>query len=192
VGRKAAPLGSVVLALLASTLTGCGGSKNAGPSTTYVSLQTVTVGVPSSSMEPTLHCARPASGCEANAADGAVVQPVQASDLKRGDIILFKTPLEAANRCGAGGRFLKRLIGLPGETVSERDGFVYINGKLLKEAYLAPDRRDHEPPRTWPRVPPESYFVLGDNRALSCDSRVWGSVAAGDVVGRVVKIIRVR
>lgn len=142
-------------------------------------------------MEPTLHCARPAVGCQANVSDGVVIQPQKATATKRGDIVLFNGPREAATRCGAGGRFVKRVIGLPGETVSERDGIIYINGKSLSEPYITPDRRDHEPPRKW-HVPSSSYFLLGDNRAASCDSRVFGSVPAADIIGRAVRIIRVR
>jgi signal peptidase I len=83
------------------------------------------------------------------------------------------------------------VIGLPGESVTERGGFIYINGKTLNEPYIAADRRDHEPPRAW-HVPPDAYFLLGDNRAESCDSRVFGSVPATDIIGRVVRIIRTR
>ena len=63
-------------------------------------------------------------------------------DPQRGDIVVFNTPPAARVRCGAGGVFVKRLIGLPGETWSERDGYVYINGKKLDEPYIEPDRRD--------------------------------------------------
>ena len=55
---------------------------------------------------------------------------------KRGDIIVFHTPPLASVRCGAGGTFVKRLIGLPGDTWEERDGYVYINGKRLNEPYI--------------------------------------------------------
>src|SRR5207244_13419688 len=80
--------------------------------------------IPSSSMEPTLHCARPGSGCESSTSDRVLAcrfcyhfwKP------KRGDIIVFKTPPLAAQRCGAGGTFVKRLIGLPGDRREERNG----------------------------------------------------------------------
>jgi signal peptidase I len=80
---------------------------------------------------------------------------------------------------------VKRLIGLPGEDVSERDGYVYINGTRLDEPYIKPDRRDHEPPRDFGKIPPDHYFFMGDNRAQSCDSRVWGSVPRQNLVGEV-------
>jgi signal peptidase I len=142
--------------------------------------------IPSSSMEPTLHCARPAPGCETRFSDRVLANRFvyHFRKPKRGEIIVFKTPPEAKERCGAGGTFVKRLIGLPGETVSERDGIVYINGKQLVEPYIKPDRRDHESPREW-TVPKGDYFFMGDNRAESCDSRVWGPVPRQNLIGEV-------
>ena len=143
--------------------------------------------IPSSSMEPTLHCAKPAPGCEAQFSDRVLANRFiyRFRNPKRGEIIVFKTPPEAKVRCGAGGTFVKRLIGLPGETVSERDGYVYINGAQLKEPYIAADRRDHEPPRSWTKIPKGYYFFMGDNRAQSCDSRVWGPVPRANLIGEV-------
>ena len=142
--------------------------------------------IPSSSMEPTLHCARPAPGCEARFSDRVLANRFlyRFEDPKRGQIIVFNTPPLAKVRCGAGGTFVKRLIGLPGDTVSEKHGYVYINGKLLKESYIQPSRRDNEPARTW-HVPPGSYFFMGDNRSQSCDSRVWGAVPRKNLIGEV-------
>jgi signal peptidase I len=139
--------------------------------------------IPSSAMEPTLHCARPAPGCESRSEDHVLV--LTFLGFGRGDIVVFHTPPAAEIRCGAGGTFVKRVIGLPGEVVSERGGYVYINGRRLDEPYIKPDRRDSEPRRTWPRIAASNYFVIGDNRSQSCDSRVWGSVPKGNVVGRV-------
>jgi len=143
--------------------------------------------IPSSSMEPTLHCARPALGCEARFSDRVLANRFifRFRSPKRGEIIVFKTPPEAAIRCGSGGTFVKRLIGLPGDRVSERDGYVYINGARLDEPYLKADRRDHEAPRTWPRVAPGHYFFMGDNRRQSCDSRMWGTVPRANLIGEV-------
>src|SRR3954471_15299470 len=94
--------------------------------------------IPSSSMEPTLHCAQPAIGCEARFSDRVLANRFiyHLRDPRRGEIIVFKTPPEAQVKCGAGGTFVKRLIGLPGETLELRlrngDGYVYINGKPLE------------------------------------------------------------
>ena len=95
-------------------------------------------------MEPTLHCARPAIGCEGSHQDGILA--LKYVGVGRGDIVVFHTPPAALVRCGAGGTFVKRVIGLPGETVSERNGVVFVDGKPLAEPYVSPSRRDQEPP----------------------------------------------
>ncbi len=100
--------------------------------------------IPSSSMEPTLHCARPGPGCEARFSDRVLANRFIYHFRKphRGDIIVFKTPPLAKVRCGAGGTFVKRLVALPGETWQEKNGSIYINGKKLIEPYVKGDRRD--------------------------------------------------
>ena len=92
--------------------------------------------IPSSSMEPTLHCATPDAGCEAGFSDRVLACRFcyRFWSPKRGDIIVFKTPPLAAIRCGAGGTFVKRLIGLPGDTWAEHDGYVFINGTQARRA----------------------------------------------------------
>jgi signal peptidase I len=144
--------------------------------------------IPSSSMEPTLHCARPGQGCEARLSDRVLANRFiyHFRDPHRGEIVVFNTPPAAQEMCGASGTFVKRLIGLPGDTVTERDGgFVYINGKRLNEPYIKPDRRTHDSTTGSWHVPKGSYFFMGDNRGESCDSRRWGSVPRKNLIGKV-------
>jgi signal peptidase I len=143
--------------------------------------------IPSSSMEPTLHCARPGQDCEARLSDRVLANRFiyHFRNPHRGEIVVFNTPSAAQDMCGASGTFVKRLIGLPGETVTEKQGgFVYIDGKKLNEPYIKPDRRDTETHS--PQVIPKGqYFMMGDNRAESCDSRVWGTVPRKNLIGEV-------
>lgn len=153
--------------------------------------------IPSSSMEPTLHCSQPAVGCETES-----VGPVDLSDRvlanrflykirdpRRGEIIVFETPAAAQLKCGAGGTFVKRLIGLPGDTVEiklrQGDGYVYINGKPLKEPYIEKARRGAVGSFGPIKVKPDNYFMIGDNRSQSCDSRLWGTVPRENLIGKV-------
>lgn len=101
----------------------------------------------------------------------------------RGEVIVFRFPRNPAQF------FIKRIIGLPGETVELEDGRVKIinedfpDGFFLDEFYLGPQERS-----TWPNLKiilgPEEYFVLGDNRYFSSDSRVWGGLDERFIVGR--------
>jgi signal peptidase I len=145
--------------------------------------------IPSASMEPTLHCAKPGPECLGSFNDRIIANRL-AYDFgapKRGQIVVFKTP-PAASTCGAGDggtTFVKRLIGLPGEQVSERDGVIFINGARLNEPYVDPAFRDNAT-GTWPRIPANHYFFLGDDRAHSCDSRTWGTVPRSNLIGPAV------
>jgi signal peptidase I len=147
--------------------------------------------IPSSSMEPTLHCARPEIGCEARYSDRVLANRFlyHLRDPRRGEIIVFKTPPEARLKCGAGGTFVKRLIGLPGDTVELRlrngDGYVYINGKPLKEPYIQQSRRAAVQGYGPVKIKPGNYFMMGDNRSQSCDSRMWGTVPRANLIGKV-------
>ena len=115
--------------------------------------------------------------------------------IKRGDVVVFKYPVEPDRD------FIKRVIGLPGESVEVREKKVYINGKALEERYvhfLAPpvsssefhevtsfDVRERYGPVT---VPPNQYFVMGDNRDNSQDSRYWGFLPRENVKGKALLI----
>jgi signal peptidase I len=155
--------------------------------------------IPSSSMEHTLHCARPVPGCTASMSDRVLVNRL-AYDFgspQRGQIVVFTAPAKA-NHCelgDAGTTFVKRLIGLPGETVREdRHGFIWIRRAgattwtKLPEPYLSRSARLADTTyfgRTW-QVPQGEYFMLGDNRPDSCDSRRWGAVPRSSLVGPVM------
>jgi signal peptidase I len=146
--------------------------------------------IPSSSMEPTLHCALPGSGCLAGRFSDRVLANrllYHFRDPKRGDVIVFNTPPLAKERCGAGGTFVKRLIVMPGETWRMQNGFVYVDGKRLDEPYVRAPRRGSET-RAAQTVPPDHYVMLGDNRIQSCDSRVWGPVPRDNLIGNVFAV----
>jgi len=101
---------------------------------------------------------------------------------QRGDIIVFKPPVNQEDE------YIKRIIGLPGETISIKNGKFYINDKELDEKYLPSDiytkgksflQNDKEI-----TVPENSYFVAGDNREYSSDSRYWGFITKSEITGK--------
>jgi signal peptidase I len=151
--------------------------------------------IPSPSMEPTLHCARPEPGCEAGSSDRVLANRFiyHFHPPRRDDIVVFQSPAAARREC-AGGIFVKRIVGLPGEVWSERDGLTYIDGRRLAEPFIPAGRRDRDtktlldipPVGKLRRIPAGMYLVEGDNRAHSCDSRVWGLVPRANLIGKVV------
>jgi signal peptidase I len=144
--------------------------------------------IPSSAMEPTLHCARPAPGCRADAKD-RVLALTRFVSYERGDLVVFDVPPAVERRCGTGGTFVKRIVGLPGEDVELRGvrgrERVYVDREPLDEPYVQDKPRGAEPGTIYP-VPDGSYFVLGDNRSESCDSRIFGPVPRGYLKGKLV------
>jgi signal peptidase I len=148
--------------------------------------------IPSASMEPALHCARPGDGCEAARSDRVLANRFiyHFRDPKRKEIVVFNAPERAALIC-QGGVYVKRIVGVPGDRWEERNGYVYIDGKRLEEPYVKPERRDHEtlelsdilPGATV--IPKDKYLMMGDNRSESCDSRRWGLVSRSAIIGEV-------
>ena len=142
--------------------------------------------IPSSSMEPTLHCARPGQGCQAARSDRVLANRFvyHFSDPERGDIVVFETTPEADRICpGPGGVFVKRLIGVPDDTIEVRDGQLYLNGVPQPEPYVnGTDAGENVAPVT---VGEGEYYMMGDNRYESCDSRRWGTVPRENLIGPV-------
>ena len=140
--------------------------------------------IPSSAMEPTLRCAQPQPGCSAAASDRVLAyRLVLGKTAGRGDIVTFELPPRGVERCGARGIFVKRVVALPGERVSGRDGRVFVDREALDEPYVK-NRGDDSFRATV--VPRDHYFVLGDNRSLSCDSRVWGPLPRENLEARLL------
>jgi signal peptidase I len=152
--------------------------------------------IPSSSMEPYLNCAKPGLGCLGNSSDRVLACRIclDFSNPSRGDVVVFNAPPTAVDACNEGGAFVKRVIGLPGETVREDNkGYIWIRGPnsktwvRLKEPYISTEARelpDNFRNQRW-KVPAGDYFMMGDNRSKSCDSRSWGSVPRGNMIGTV-------
>ena len=128
--------------------------------------------IPSESMIPTLEIG-----------DRLIIEKLSyyANLPHRGDIVVFAPPPQLqAQGYQEDQAFIKRVIGLPGDTVSVQNGRVFVNQKLLTEAYIA------EPPN-YPIspivVPPAQLFVMGDNRNNSNDSHIWGFLPKANIVG---------
>ena len=140
--------------------------------------------IPSSSMVPTL-----------GVYDRILVQKAFFGwqDVREGDIVVFSHP--PLDHCGGPqeGDLVKRVIALPGQTIYSSGNSIYVNGKLLAEPYLPhddplgtpiPDASSQHPYR----VPAGEFYMLGDNRAISCDSRYWGPIKGSSIIGKVVLV----
>jgi signal peptidase I len=114
-------------------------------------------------------------------------------DVREGNIVVFSHP--PLDHCPGppGGDLVKRVIALPGQTIYSSGNAIYVNGRQLAEPYLpSPDPLGTPIPdasRQHPfRVPPGEFYVLGDNRSDSCDSRYWGPIKGSTIVGKAVLI----
>jgi signal peptidase I len=129
--------------------------------------------IPSGSMEPTLHIG-----------DRIVVNKlsVRFGTINVGDIIVFKAP--PTEHCGDGNfpDLVKRVIGLPGQTITSKGNTVYVDGKVLNEPWTY--WKTLSPAIKKITVPANNYFVMGDWRSNSCDSRFWGTVPRSDIIGK--------
>lgn len=134
--------------------------------------------IPSGSMEPTLMVG-----------DRIIVDKLafHFHPVERGDIVVFRRPPHEREEC-AGPEvtdLVKRVVGLPTETISARGGLVYITGKPLAEPWL-PKLYAYTAPFGPVKIPKGDYFMMGDHRTNSCDSRYWGPLPGSYIVGEVV------
>jgi signal peptidase I len=113
-------------------------------------------------------------------------------DVRAGDIVVFSHP--PLDRCPgpSTGDLVKRVIALPGQTIYSAGNTIYINGHVLAESFL-PAYDPLGPPIASSQhpyhVPPSEFYVLGDNRADSCDSRYWGPIKGSTIIGKAILII---
>jgi len=133
--------------------------------------------IPSVSMVPTLQVG-----------DRIIVSKLSATfgDINRGDVIVFKHPPreQCGGDTGPNSDLVKRVIGMPGDELTSRNNRIYVNGKKLVEHWEhAPDLGSEI---GYVKVPKGHYFMMGDNRPSSCDSRMWGTLPESLVVGKVV------
>jgi signal peptidase I len=138
--------------------------------------------IPTSSMVPTL-----------DTGDRILVQKAFFNwhDVHEGDIVVFTQP--PLDRCGGGEKddLVKRVIALPGQTIYSVGSNIYVDGRRLSEPYL-PRTDPLGPPipgatRQAPfHVPSGEFYLLGDNRQISCDSRYWGPIKGTTIIGKVV------
>jgi signal peptidase I len=138
--------------------------------------------VTTADMEPTLHCAKPARGCEGGDSDRVLVVHLFYTP-GRGDIVAVSAP-RSVGLCAGKGTTFRRLVGLPGDTVTETSGRFTVDGRPLNDAYV--QHRDSGS-GNW-HVPEGRYFVLADNRRGTCDSRQWGTLKRDQITGEAVLV----
>ena len=164
--------------MVALAIAGCGSARSAGHPLTTTSVVGHTqqiFDIPSDAMAPTLVV-------------GDKVSVVASSALARGDIVVFKAPAEL----GPGvGDIIKRIVGLPGETISSGPGGgILIDGKPINETWLpASAKADLGQPIPKMAIPTGEYYVLGDNRANSLDSRQFGPIPSNLVIGVAKELV---
>jgi signal peptidase I len=106
----------------------------------------------------------------------------------RGEVVVFHAPPQAGCPKGTGCDFIKRVIGLPGDRVEVRDNGLFVNGQKLKEDYLPANIITDAGVYSRNKLVSlgqDEYFVVGDNRPHSSDSRMWGPIKYDEIVGRV-------
>jgi signal peptidase I len=138
--------------------------------------------IPSASMEPTLH------GCPGCNNDHVLVDKLsyKLHSVHRGDVVVFDRPPAAATTDKV---LIKRVIGLPGDTLTDQNGTLLVNGVQLKEPYVNPSCDGTQDFPASVTVPRGDVYVMGDNRCDSLDSRSFGPVAQSSIVGRAFVIV---
>ena len=112
-----------------------------------------------------------------NAEEGDTLHPFHPPN--RGDVVVFRFPRDESRD------FVKRVIGVPGDTVEIRDGRVFVNDRAIQEPYVVGPSSCSPQKTCQARLKDREYFVLGDNRGASNDSRDWGPVHLDNIIGRV-------
>ena len=101
----------------------------------------------------------------------------------RGDVIVFVAPP------APGDNYIKRIIGIPGDVITVNNNTVILDGTTLNETYVNPALQGNaNPPLVNEVIPPNDYFVMGDGRQYSSDSRTWGFVPRANIIGRVALV----
>jgi signal peptidase I len=142
--------------------------------------------VTSSSMEPTLHCSH-APGCRSLSTTKVIVSrvPYFFSSPGRGDVVVIA--LRRSMHPCAGSFIVKRIVALPNETVEQHAGSLFVSGHQLPEPYLSRQGQiSNGPSVAATQLGRRQFFVMGDNRSMSCDSREFGPIDRSEIVGEVV------